>query len=147
MRTLITLTLTLVLSSSVFAEDIVSQPAMPLPLVSRMTTIEGKGWSLNGFNSQAFACQHAYFNAFEQLKQGMAVAKSQKFISQSAQVQDWPATIIRNWNQHLGRCTITIRIDIPSTQDRHDHFVGERQRKSQSGSSLRVEEPTYHCCY
>lgn len=127
MRTLILLSFIFVISNYAVAEDLGSQPSAPVTLLDRITTIEGKGWSTNGFASRSFACQTAYYHAFEQLKKGMAMAKNQQLISQSVQVQGWPATIIRNWNQHFGRCTVSIRIEVPPGTDQYELFVSDRQ--------------------
>jgi len=127
MRTLITFTLVIVISSSAIAAEHGSQSSVHLPSITHVTTVEGKGWSTDGYSNSNYACQTAYYHAFEQLKMGIALAKTKQLISHSDQTKGWSATVVRDWNQSIGRCTISVLIHITPIQTPHEHFVGNQQ--------------------
>lgn len=104
----------LVLPTTLWADDEMTAIPMPDPRISEATVITGTGWSSRGNRNESLACELAQARAIHQIKKGIALSRSKRWITTEELSHAVPVTREHAWDAATGRCIVRMELEIPS---------------------------------
>ncbi len=114
MHLLIILTLLLCSMTPGFAEPIESTGlAIPAPVLTEMTIIQGTGWSSGSSQNESLACDLAHQRARFQIKQGLAIAQSRHLVTAEELNLAVATPAKKHWNASQGQCLVYLELSVP----------------------------------
>lgn len=119
MRHTFTLSLLLLLVltyAPVWPDDQMTVIPLPDPRLNESTLIYGTGWSGRGNRNESLACDLAELRAIQQVRKGIAVARSKGLITTDELSRALPVRRFQEWDRAAGRCTVRMELEIPSTR-------------------------------
>lgn len=117
---LCTLYILLILLCPILSFAFTDTATIPLetPQLTESTLIEGIGWSAIGQATETHACKTAHDHAVQHIRKGIVLARSKRLVTAEQLSKAYPATIIRSWDPALGKCTITLQLEVPGPPTR-----------------------------
>lgn len=117
----------LVLPATLWADDQVTAIPLPAPRLSESTLITGTGWSDSGNRNESLACHLAESRAIQQVKRGIALARSKGLLTTDELSRALPARRFQQWDRAAGRCIVRMELEIPSTPKSGIPIINGRQ--------------------